>query len=193
MYTINNDLTVTFVNAVTIEVLRAALADLEKAQVPDILADTPQVAGVEFVKSSTSESRLGVKTPYNAKFVADIKKDCPSAKWSSKSTAWFVDAVSKPQLYALVQKYFGAKTRKRLTFELEYNKNLYIDGMGLMVVGRDNWSWDSRHTDTMALIEESLQTGGSRNNPNISGQLTIEIDVRDGALIEPAPVSVESV
>ncbi len=52
--------------------------------------------------------RLAVKTPYNALFVAELKRAVSNAQWNEKHKFWIFDAACKPAAEALAKKYFPA-------------------------------------------------------------------------------------
>lgn len=146
---------------------------------------------IEYVKSR-EEGRVGVHTPYNEEFVRELKLLVPSAKFSKATKAvWFFDEEAKADVVALVAKYFVNVRKVAVAWELSRCTDVTIDGARVLSIYQDNWSL-ARSGDVEArVINNSLSCVGSRRYPSVSGELVLEVLMREGAVISPEPISVE--
>jgi len=112
-----------------------------------------------------------IKTPYNAAFVAELKRRVPAARWRNPYWTFPTDALGVVQ--ALAEKYFPPehkKRRYRVRFR-ELDDSPVLGGMPLVDYGRDSYRF--RHSAIVQVIDDALQTGGSRRNPRISGEFEV--------------------
>lgn len=146
--------------------------------------------GIKFVESR-AEGRMGIATPYNAQFVAELKEICPGAKYENvKEPTWYFDEEAKEDVIALADKFFASARKMRVTWELSRDAAVTVDGVDLVTVNRDYAK--VRGSDFRAkVIESVLKAGGSRNNPHVSGRLVLELAIRPDALFSPEPESIE--
>lgn len=146
---------------------------------------------VEFVKSKI-EGRSGVISPYNADFVKELKRNVPSAKWNG--SAWFFDDISRPDVEELVAKFFpGRESLQRviITWNELVRDDPQIDGVSLATINRDWWNWKKNCPIQFKVVKADIDSGGSRKNPGLFGNLVIEAFIRPGASVKPIPDNME--
>ena len=157
---------------------------------------------IELVKFHELKSnQTGVEFPFVGDAKDEIKKRVPSARWTDVRTKdglvrmWVFNDVSRPDVDEVIAKYFPHPDEMgtwRFTFDLDADRNLEIDGTGLFNVSRDWFSWKKNCVYKFRVIDQDkLRTGGSRLSPNISGRVTIELQVRDEVDLWPEPVETE--
>lgn len=145
---------------------------------------------IKWVKGEVP-GRIGVQVPYNQKFNDELRVFVPSAKFDRYQTAWLFDEEAKPDVLAVVERFYANLVWKRVTFEFNRD-NPTIDGARMMSIQRDWWKFsDGPYKYTV--VEESLSSGGSRANPGIYGRLVIDIHCREGVEFYPEPESVEEI
>lgn len=135
---------------------------------------------------SLKSGKLGIETPYNAKFVEELKANIPSASWSRPY--WTIAPSGEDQAKELLTKYFpasGVLQKVRITWDLA-REAPQIDGVNLASISRDWWNWRKDCPIDFKVIEQDLDSGGSRKNPGLFGKLVIETSVRPGADISPS-------
>jgi hypothetical protein len=101
--------------------------------------------------------KLGIETPYNAKFVEELKVNMAS----------------------------GVLQKVRITWDLS-REAPQIDGVNLASITRDWWNWRKDCPVDFKVVEQDLDSGGSRKSPGLFGKLVIETSVRPGADISPS-------
>lgn len=141
----------------------------------------------ELAKISNMKSgNLGIQTPYNGSFVNDLKASVPSARWSAPY--WIIKPSGREQAEKLLGKYFPTEeTLQKVRIEWELDRdNPTIDGTSLASVSRDYWKWRTDCPIDFKIIEQELESGGSRKSPGLYGKLVIETAIRPDALIEPS-------
>lgn len=138
-------------------------------------------------KKSKVEGRTGVSVPYNAVFNEQLQAAVPSAKFERQPSAWFIDEEAKEEVIPLLEKFYLNTSRYRVTWDIKQAGNILIDGARLMWVNRDHYKFSHDHGLAFKVVENTLDTSGSRANPYIYGRLVLEISLREGAVIEPAP------
>jgi len=129
---------------------------------------------------------LGIKTPFNRRFTNELKALVPSAKW--QNPYWIIKQSGREQTEELLSKYYPAQEaleRVRIEWNLDRD-DPQIDGVSLANIERDNWGWKRNCPFDFKVIEQTLESGGSRNNPGLFGRLIIEVSVRPGAIVSPA-------
>jgi hypothetical protein len=146
---------------------------------------------VEWIKGPV-DGRVGIVTPYNEQFKEELKAVTSSAKFRRADGAWCFDEELRPEVMPLVDKFFTRTSWQRVTIHLDRDDNFSIDGANLLYVNRDNWSF-RRGDVNFRVVEQNLQSGGSRANPHVSGTLVLDVEMREGAIIKPEPKSVEPV
>ena len=136
-----------------------------------------------------NSSRLGVKTPYNAGFVAELKRRVPAARWNRPY--WTFPAEARATVEEIVAKYFppeAAKRRYRVRFQglglhgLYGDKSPVLAGTPLVEHTRDWYRF--RHPDIIEVVEDNLRPGGSRRNPHISGDFEVILKATPEAVAE---------
>lgn len=141
---------------------------------------------------SKVEGRIGVVTPFNGQFVEELKALSSSAKFDRAAGAWFFDEEVKPEVLALVEKFFTSpRPWVRIEWGLRSEAAVTIDGIDLFWISRDRWNWRRDGGLEYRIIEQDLRSGGSMRYPNISGRAVIEIALRAGAVIRPEPDSIQ--
>jgi hypothetical protein len=132
------------------------------------------------------DGNFGIKTPFNADFKDELKALIPSAKW--QSPCWIIKASGKEQAKQLLAKYFPPENElQKVRIEWDLNRESpEIDGIGLANISRDWWGWRKDCPIDFKIIEQNLDSGGSRKNPGLYGQLVIEVAIRPGADISPS-------
>lgn len=145
-------------------------------------------------RKSSIAGRTGVAVPYRQAFNNELKTLVPSAKFDHNGSIWFYNQRDNDTVAALVEKYFVNTRRFRLEVEFDRDPDFSIDGCSLVFVGRDHWSWrfdDNSFDAKVGAVE--IETGGSRNNPHLTGRCVIEVTMRADADIKPTPVSITAV
>ncbi len=141
----------------------------------------------DIVKLRTMKSgNIGIETPFNEAFKNELKGLVPSAKW--QAPLWIINPDGLDQAKELLAKYYPpneALQTVRIEWDLD-RESPKIDGVDLANVNRDWWSWSRSCYIYFKVIEQSLETGGSRNNPNLYGPLIIEAKIRPDAEIYPS-------
>lgn len=145
---------------------------------------------VKWVKGEV-DGRIGLICPYNDEFQSELKALTSSAKFRGSDNAWCFDEELRPLVMPLVERYFTHTAWRRVTMHLRGADNLTVDGARLMYVTRDYWNWRRDTAVNFRVIESNVDSGGSRNNPCVSGFLILYMDIRDGAVISPEPEMVE--
>ena len=146
---------------------------------------------VKWVKGEV-DGRVGIITPYNEAFKDELKAVTSSAKFRRTDGAWCFDEELRPEVMPLVDKFFTRTVWQRVTIRLDRDDSLSIDGASLLYVNRDSWNF-RRGDVNFRVIEQAVQSGGSRANPHVSGTLVLDVEMREGAIIKPEPESVEPV
>lgn len=142
-------------------------------------------------KKSKVDGRIGISVPYNAVFNEQFKAAVPSATFLRATDVWEFDEESKEDVIPLLEKFYLNTVRYRVAWNnIVRADNLTIDGASLAWVNRDYYKF--RHDLSFRVIENELSTGGSRANPCLFGKLVIEVSLREGAVIEPAPDEIEA-
>ena len=134
---------------------------------------------------------LGIETPFNAAFKDELKAIIPSAKWAAPY--WVIKASGEDQAKELLTKYYPSVDElQEVRIEWDLDRDCpEIDGVSLASVNRDYWNWRNNCPVDFRVIEQSLESGGSRKNPGLYGKLVIEATIRPGADISPrADVSI---
>lgn len=142
------------------------------------------------VTLTEKDGKISIESPFNREFVNELKGLVPSARWSGSK--WVINASGKEQAETLLAKYYPAEECYQ-TVRIEWNLNRddpQIDGVGLASISRDYWSWRKNCPVDFKVIEQNLESGGSRNHPGLFGKLIIEAQVRPGATISPTPAEV---
>lgn len=135
-----------------------------------------------------------IRFPYNQLFLDAFKAAIPSARWVPQQEVWEFDSVSIPEAEAVINHLYGQPTKLlQLTWKDFQAANISIMGFTLFWVRRDRWSWDRRVPLSFRVITEILRTGGSAKYPHIRGDLTIEIEIAENAVIDPAPTTCQIV
>lgn len=143
-------------------------------------------------KKSKVDGRIGISVPYNAVFNEQFKAAVPSATFLRATDVWEFDEESKEDVIPLLEKFYLNTVRYRVAWNnIVRADNLTIDGASLAWVNRDYYKF--RYDLSFRVIENELSTGGSRANPCLFGKLVIEISLREGAVIKPAPDEIEVV
>lgn len=146
---------------------------------------------VRWVKGEV-DGRIGVITPYNDQFQAELKNATSSAVFRGRDRAWCFDEEARELVAPIVERYFTNTKWRRVTFALRGAENVTVDGGQLMFVTRDKWNWRRDTAVNFRVVENGVVSGGSRAHPYVSGSLIIDLDMRDGADIRPEPESVET-
>jgi hypothetical protein len=142
---------------------------------------------IETMKSGN----LGIKTPFNGEFKDELRALIPSAKW--QSPYWVINPSSEDQAKELLAKYYPQENElQKVRIEWDLNRDSpEIDGIRLASISRDWWNWRNNCPIDFKIVEQDLDSGGSRKNPGLFGKLIIEATIRPGADIYPsAEVSV---
>lgn len=149
---------------------------------------------------TTNDGKIAVSTPYNPQIVAECKRRM--GKWidltitkkdASTATikAWKLDASHRPAIEALCAELFpeaGELITRVVTWTAdEYSLNPpTIDGYKVVWFGRDNFNIAQANPgepfEIIEVMENTLQTGGSRNNPRLYGKLTLKMRCRPQAV-----------
>ena len=138
---------------------------------------------MKIVKFKNS-SRLGVKTPYNAGFVAELKRRVPAARW--RPPYWTFPAEARATVEEIVARYFppeAAKRRYRVRFQgLDRDDSPVLAGMPLVDYSRDGHRFHL--PDIIEVEEDNVRAGGSRRNPYITGSFKVIIKATPDAVTE---------
>lgn len=146
-------------------------------------------------KESKVEGRVGVSVPYRQLFNDELRAMVPSAKFEKDRLAdgiWYFDEEALHLVRLLLDKYYLNTKWYRVEWQLNRSETLEIDGCNLLYVNRDYWKWRDSGFE-MKIVACDLQSGGSRRRPDVSGCVVLEIALRDDAVIEPEPVSMEAI
>lgn len=130
--------------------------------------------------------KFAISSPYNAAFVEELKKSVPSARWSGGF--WVINASGKEQAEKLLAQYYPSDDqlqKVRISWSLDRD-DPKIDGVSLASVSRDCWSWRRDCPIDFKIVSQDLESGGSRKNPGLYGELVIETKIRPGAKVEPS-------
>jgi hypothetical protein len=146
---------------------------------------------IKWIKSKI-EGRVGLSVPYNEAFNNVLKAAVPSAKFDYQKGAWFFDEEAKEEVVPFLEQYYINTTLHRVVWDTRSEDNITVDGARLLFVNRDYWKF-SRGGPSFKIVEEGLSSGGSRNHPHISGRLVIDIQLREGAVLDPEPESIEEI
>jgi hypothetical protein len=141
-----------------------------------------ELAQIKEMKSGN----LGIKTPFNGAFKDELKRLVPSAKW--QSPYWIIAPSGLEQAKDLLAKYYPAQEtleKVRIEWSDLNRESPEIDGVNLATVSRDWWNWRKDCPVDFKVIEQSLDSGGSRKNPGLYGKLVIETAIRPGANVSP--------
>lgn len=145
---------------------------------------------IEYIQSG-EEGRMGVCTPYNEEFVRELKQVVPSAKFAkTPKSVWFFDEEAKGEVMALVRKYFVDVRKVLVKWDLSRATEVTVDGARVISIFRDNWVV-SREDVPPKVIRNGLSCTGSHRYPSVTGELVLEVLMRDGAIIYPEPTSIE--
>lgn len=141
------------------------------------------------IKKSSQPNRSGIRTPYNALFVADLKKTASNTRWNAGEGVWFFDDFCLAAVVELAKKYFPEETKiYRVTWNLDDSCHApSIDSSPLIWFGRDNWGKNNKTAYPTLYKEATFKTGGSRANPRLTGRLIIETKARPNAIFTPEP------
>lgn len=148
--------------------------------------------GIKWIKSSV-EGRVGIVVPYRQLFNDELKAAVSSATFSRGSDAWMFDEEATHLVRPLLEKYFQSGVWYRVELDLKNAEEFTIDGCNLLYVNREYWKWRSGSGFEMKVLECTLSAGGSRRSPHVNGRLVLEIVMREGAVISPAPTSIEKI
>lgn len=144
-------------------------------------------------KKGSQVGRRAVATPYNAEFVKALRATVPSAKFLQigGDKVWEYDEEFQEDMELVLGEFYTGAQWHELTFSLWKEANVSIDGIDLLWVNRDNWNF-AKHTNSIQVkqVSNSLQSGGSRNNPHVSGELVVQVLMRPNAVISPAPETI---
>ena len=148
--------------------------------------------GYKIIKS-TKSGRVGIETPYNARFVAKLKKIAGNAKWVAPT--WFFDEIGLAQVTELADKYFSENHVKyHVTWDIDDSyEGPQVDGMDLINFERDSHKNAWNFPMPVVYLNQRLKSGGSRANPTLSGTLTVEVMAHPDAVFSPTPTSIEIV
>ena len=143
------------------------------------------------ITKSTKAGRVGIETPYNTLFVSELKKVAGNAKWVAPT--WFFDEIGLAQVKQLADKFFSNNyVTYKVSWELTGDGPL-IDGMDVIKYDRDSHKNAWNFPLPIVYLNQNLKSGGSRNNPTLSGTLTVEVIARPDAVFHPTPTSIEIV
>lgn len=147
--------------------------------------------------------KIGVETPWNAKVIAEAKRRM--GRWGGVATkdgrvqAWVMDASHKEAMQQLVDELFPGRealverTVEFATIPTEWSRGSSyhspkIDGYDLVEFGRDSFYLrcipEDAPLQVLEIVENKLDTGGSRKNPWLTGQLTVRVRCRPQAVCE---------
>lgn len=149
---------------------------------------------------STNDGKIAVVTPYNAHLVAECKRRM--AKWidltiSKKDgtkaviKAWKLDASHRAAIEALCADLFPPR-ESLIERVVRWEKTgasangPTMDGYDLVGFGRDRY-WIKRFDggesiEIVEIVEDNLESGGSRNNPRLFGSVTLRLRCRPQAV-----------
>ena len=153
------------------------------------------------LKITVADGIANVYTPYNAEFVAAIKK-LGGAKWSREGGCWKIPENRIPEVREIMQRIYGEtdqksdkKVKVRLTFLKsvhEYCGDVTILGKCMAHArGRDS---GARAGNDVSYISGGPESGGSAKNWTSEvreGSVAILYDVPEALLSSPLPDGVE--
>lgn len=153
------------------------------------------------LKITVENGTAKVYTPYNAEFVAAIKK-LGGAKWSRAEGCWKIQESRIPEAREIMRRIYGEtdqesgrKVKVRLTFSKsvhEYCGDVTIFGKCMAHArGRDS---GATHGNDVSYISGGPESGGSARNwisDVVSGSVAILYDVPEALLSSPLPDGVE--
>lgn len=132
----------------------------------------------------TDLGNMAIETPFNQEFVNELKRFVPSARW--QSPYWIIDPEGKDQADRLLEKYYPPDNQLqtvRITWDFSDGGQPEIDGIKLVNLSRDRWSWRKRCSIKFKVISQNLTAGGSRKYPALYGSLIVETRIRPAAII----------
>lgn len=145
---------------------------------------------VQWLHANT-DGRKAVKVPFNAEFNHELKQSVPSARFNQRGKReWSFDSAELPKVELLLEKYYLTVQLMRVEWNGLHDSGVTIDGVDLLSVSRDWWGWRRDCPVGFRVVEASLESGGSRQYPNVSGDLVLDITCRPDAVFEPEPTSV---
>ena len=146
------------------------------------------------IVASNQENHAGIKSPYNADFVKQLKKSVPGCKWNSSSKVWFFEKIHLDTVLSLANE-FWPNPETLNTYLIDWGLDGHsapkIDGVEIINLNRDSWTWRNNCPFTIKPIEVDIKTGGSRRNPTVEGKFLVEVKLREGAQLTPEPDSME--
>lgn len=124
------------------------------------------------IKITTIEDRAYLETPYNANFVAAIKR-IGGASWDRDRRAWCIPAEAIDQAREIMRRVYGADDRPSaepsVSVKLTFGREVYKLRAPVTILGKSiasAWGRDSgaRVGDDVAFVEGRPQSGGSVKN-----------------------------
>lgn len=138
---------------------------------------------------TVNESTTAIVTPYHPEFVSELKKRVSKPRWNSSQRRWEYPSKENHIVKKLASKFFATRSRKRITWQLDRAETVEIDGMTILDIKTDEWSAGKNVT----LVEDDLKSTGNKKYAAVSGTLVVEFEIKDGADIQPKPVSIQEI
>lgn len=114
--------------------------------------------------------KIEVSTPYNADFVAELKKRIGTKKWDASNRVWIISKDDKAELLEILKEVFGyTESQNSETCTVEIKLDGKVDKGAVIVNGiliAKAWGRDSgaKLGDGVTVIEGGFDSGGSRAN-----------------------------
>lgn len=153
------------------------------------------------LKITVENGTANIYTPYNAEFVAAIKK-LGGAKWSREGGCWKIQESRIPEVREVMRRIYGEtdqETGKRVKVRLTFSEPVFEFGADVTILGKclaHAWGRDSgaTHGDDVSYISGGPESGGSAKNWTsdvLAGSVAILYDVPEALLSSPLPDGVE--
>jgi hypothetical protein len=144
---------------------------------------------VEVLPSPRNPGKIIVRTPYNKYFVEEVRM-IPTRRWTGEY--WEFDEVYKPEVEALVRKYFPLRPEEYRLYTVikpEFSEkeefSIEVDGIGFISFSKD---WAKAYNKVYPRIEiyyQALEGGGfKRAHPKWRGKLVFLLAHRKDPIIE---------
>lgn len=154
-----------------------------------------------------TNGKIAIITPYNATIIAEAKRRM--GKWGSvalksgATPAWILDGSHKDAIQALLVELFppmDTLIERVVTWKSDGQSSAYaptMDGYDVAGFSRDR-NWIKRFDggeplQILEIIEDTLESYGSRNNPRLGGSVTLRLRCRPQAVAGGAGWLVEVV
>lgn len=140
-----------------------------------------------------TNGKIAIVTPWNAAVIEAAK--AKMGRWMRVNAerpydAWVLDASHRPAMESLIADLFPPREsliERVIAFQCAgYSNNApTVDGYALVEFSRDRRWWKrfeaGEPIEIVEILEDSLDTGGSRNNPRLLGRCVVRVRCRPQA------------